>query len=48
MFLRNVSQKWMETAWSELSNVKIFWQYRINLQMNKLVQIVLHSDLDDS
>jgi hypothetical protein len=46
--LRDVSQKWIETVWSELSASKIFWQYRVNLRMNELVQIVLHSNLDES
>jgi hypothetical protein len=38
----------METVWLELLAVKIFWQYHINLQMNELVQIVVHSNLDES
>jgi hypothetical protein len=46
--LKDVSQKWGETVWSELSAVKIFWQYRIDLRMNELVQIVLFSNLDEN
>jgi hypothetical protein len=48
IFLRDVSQKWIETVWPELSAIKIFWQCRINLRMNELLQIVLHSNLDES
>jgi hypothetical protein len=48
IFLRDVSQKWMETIWSKLSAIELFWQYRINLRMNEWVQIILHSHVDES